>query len=114
MEVIQELEGKNKEKCDPEARCWEQYYEAGDEVVRVEEGVAGRHGPGKIMFLFIFLQECRGAMIWTWQGRCVSYLSGSEDGKWIDPDSKTFKQDGLTTRTNSLPSLQRGYFKHDN
>lgn len=32
-------------------------------MVRVEEGVAGRHGPGKIMFLFIFLQECRGAMI---------------------------------------------------
>lgn len=32
----------------------EPYYGAGDEVVKVEEGVVGRHGPGRVIFMFVF------------------------------------------------------------
>lgn len=40
-------------KTDPGLRG-EPYYGTGDEVVKVEDGVTGQHGPGRVIFMFLF------------------------------------------------------------
>lgn len=51
-------------------------YGAGDEVVKIEDGVAGWHGPGRVIFMFVF--HTRVKEQYFEPGRACLYLASQE------------------------------------